>query len=104
MKRFLYLVAIVVLAGAGFVGHEAWRVFTFQRIAPGMTAAQVQDRLGEPTERHTDGRCLGEQGCEGVGGCWLYRQRLFEHLVVSFDGEGKVTCRETYRPEVRVHG
>jgi hypothetical protein len=94
----------VVLMAAGYVAYEGWRVHEFQTVRNGMTDLQVRELLGSPSEERGTGPCLAEEACDGAGKCWLYRQRLFEHLVVRFGPKGTVTCRDVYRPEIRRSG
>src|SRR5687767_1680809 len=99
------VIAVLLLIGCtlGAVpGYEGWRLSRFSRIEVGMAKIEVTKLLGPPTSRGV-GVCLPEQSC-AAGTCWVYRQRLFEHLVVTFDSAGTVICRETYRPEIRQHG
>jgi hypothetical protein len=94
----------VALAAAAYPAYEGWRVHEFETVRNGMTDSQVRELLDSPSEERGTGPCLAEETCGGAGKCWLYRQRLFEHLVVRFDPKGKVTCRDVYRPEVRRSG
>ena len=87
---------------AAWPTYEAWRVARFQRIRRGMTQAEVLQLLGPPTSRSRS-QCLREENCP-PGPCWLYRQHIFEHLVIHFDAMGRVTCSDVYRPEIRLSG
>ena len=84
-----------------YAGYEMLRVRRFTTIHEGMSKAAVVASLGEPTVRGPNG-CLPETTCHGE--CWAYRQHLFEHLVLTFDTNGRVACREIFRPEIRRHG
>lgn len=106
MLRYLVrvLASAIGLALAFTVAYllfEGYRLHLFQRIRIGMTQAEVLAILGDPT-RSGSKACIEETQCSGT--CWLYRQRILEHLVISFDASGRVECRDTFRPETRASG
>lgn len=100
--RLLIGFAVILFLVASWPSYEAWRVSRFRRVRIGMTRSEVLQVVGRPTSASAQ-QCLEAESCE-PGDCWLYRQRMFEHLVVHFDANGHVACVDVYRPEIRQSG
>ena len=101
-KQVGLALAIVIALGIARPIYEGYRVWCFQRVRLGQTRSDVLAIVGPPTSTSMT-QCLAEENCED-GSCWLYRQKIFENLVVHFDLQGHVSCVDIYRPEIRVHG
>jgi hypothetical protein len=101
-RYYLVVVLVGVAALLAVPAYEAWRVSKFYRVRIGMSRAEVADLLGPPNSKASS-RCLTDENCSS-GECWVYKQRIFEHLVVHFGASGRVICRDIYRPEIRTSG
>jgi hypothetical protein len=103
LRRFSQVVILVTVAALLAVpAYEAWRVSKFNRVHIGMSRAEVAGSLGPPDSKSSS-RCFTDENCSS-GECWLYKQLIFEHLVVHFGASGRVICRDVYRPEIRASG